>query len=66
MATPSVGWVFIISCYPGSYCIPGGLVFGNTFAPNLQYHEWASFIGDAEFCMRACTGKSDTKNLYRS
>ena len=35
----------------------GGLVFGNTFGANLQYHEWASFIGDSEFCMRACTGR---------
>jgi hypothetical protein len=36
----------------------GGLVFGNTFGANLQYHEWTSFIGDSEFCVRACTGRS--------
>lgn len=34
----------------------GGLVFGNSFGANLQYHEWASFISDGEFCFRACTG----------
>ncbi|KIM83559.1 carbohydrate-binding module family 13 protein [Piloderma croceum F 1598] len=45
----------------------GGLVFGNTFAPNLQYHEWTSFIGDTEFCMRACIGpdaRGNCQHIY--
>jgi len=40
----------------------GGLVFGNTFAANLQYHEWTSFISATEFCMRACTGPDARQN----
>ncbi|KIJ55622.1 carbohydrate-binding module family 13 protein [Sphaerobolus stellatus SS14] len=34
----------------------GGLVFGNSFGVNTQYHEWTQFISDSEFCIRACTG----------
>ncbi|PFH48480.1 carbohydrate-binding module family 13 protein [Amanita thiersii Skay4041] len=34
----------------------GGLLFGNTFSPALQYHEWTSFISEKEFCFRACIG----------
>jgi hypothetical protein len=34
----------------------GGLVYGNTFGNNLQYHEWTEFISDNEFCIRACVG----------
>lgn len=34
----------------------GGLVYGSTFAPNMQYHEWTSFISSGEFCFRACKG----------
>jgi len=34
----------------------GGLVYGNTFGPALQYHEWTSFISDSLFCFRACVG----------
>ena len=34
----------------------GGLVFGNSFGANLQYHEWTSFLSDDEFCFRACFG----------
>ncbi|KAF9459020.1 macrofage activating glycoprotein [Collybia nuda] len=40
----------------------GGLVYGNTFSPGLQYHEWTSFISDDEFCFRACIGPDATKN----
>jgi hypothetical protein len=40
----------------------GGLVYGNSFAPNLQYHEWTSFISDTEFCFRACTGPNAARN----
>jgi hypothetical protein len=31
----------------------GGLVYGNTFGANLQYHEWTSFISETQFCFRA-------------
>lgn len=34
----------------------GGLLYGNTFGENLQYHEWTEFISDGEFCIRACIG----------
>ncbi|KAJ3549863.1 hypothetical protein NMY22_g728 [Coprinellus aureogranulatus] len=34
----------------------GGLLYGNTFGTNLQYHEWTEFISDGEFCIRACIG----------
>jgi hypothetical protein len=40
----------------------GGLVYGNTFGTNLQYHEWTSFISDTEFCFRACIGKNAARN----
>ncbi|KAF8524393.1 carbohydrate-binding module family 13 protein [Hysterangium stoloniferum] len=40
----------------------GGLVYGNTFGTNLQYHEWTSFISDAQFCFRACTGPNAAEN----
>ncbi|KAF7974317.1 hypothetical protein HWV62_12484 [Athelia sp. TMB] len=40
----------------------GGLVYGNTFSPNLQYHEWTNFISDGLFCMRACTGPNAREN----
>jgi len=40
----------------------GGLVFGNTFGPNLQYSEWTNFMSDNEFCMRACTGPNAREN----
>ena len=36
--------------------VVGGLLYGNTFGLNLQYHEWTEFIGDREFCFRACIG----------
>lgn len=39
----------------------GGLVFGNGFGPQLQYHEWTSFISDKEFCFRACVGPDASK-----
>lgn len=45
----------------------GGLVFGNSFGANLQYHEWTSFMSDDEFCFRACTGpraKSLCNHIY--
>ncbi|KIM37844.1 carbohydrate-binding module family 13 protein [Hebeloma cylindrosporum] len=38
----------------------GGLVYGNSFGPGLQYHEWTSFISDKEFCFRACVGARAT------
>jgi len=40
----------------------GGLVFGNSFGSNQQYHEWTSFISDTEFCFRACTGPNAARN----
>jgi len=40
----------------------GGLVFGNTFGANLQFHEWANFIGASDFCMRACIGPNARQN----
>jgi len=40
----------------------GGLVFGNTFGANLQYHEWTNFISDSLFCMRACIGPNARQN----
>lgn len=40
----------------------GGLVFGNSFGNNLQYHEWTSFISYSEFCFRACTGANAARN----
>ncbi|KAL5507691.1 hypothetical protein ACEPAH_5309 [Sanghuangporus vaninii] len=40
----------------------GGLVYGNTFGSNLQYHEWTSFISYNEFCFRACTGPNAAIN----
>jgi hypothetical protein len=40
----------------------GGLVYGNSFGANLQYHEWTSFISDAEFCFRACVGPNAARN----
>jgi len=39
----------------------GGLVFGNTFGPNTQYHEWTSFLSHDMFCIRACIGAKATK-----
>jgi len=45
----------------------GGLVFGNAFGANLQYHEWTSFLSDGEFCFRACVGpkaKSLCNHIY--
>jgi hypothetical protein len=39
----------------------GGLLYGNTFGPALQYHEWTSFISDSEFCFRACVGPKATQ-----
>src|ERR1700679_1495350 len=36
--------------------VVGGLVYGNSFSPGLQYHEWTSFIAYNEFCFRACIG----------
>jgi hypothetical protein len=38
----------------------GGLLFGNTFGQNYQYHEWTSFLSDSEFCIRACVGARAT------
>ncbi|KZS87072.1 carbohydrate-binding module family 13 protein [Sistotremastrum niveocremeum HHB9708] len=40
----------------------GGLVFGNSFGNQLQYHEWTSFISDTEFCFRACVGPNAARN----
>jgi hypothetical protein len=40
----------------------GGLVYGNTFGSNLQYHEWTSFISDSMYCMRACVGPNARQN----
>ncbi|CAE6479788.1 unnamed protein product [Rhizoctonia solani] len=40
----------------------GGLVYGNTFGHNLQYHEWTSFMSATEFCFRACTGPRAAQN----
>ncbi|EIN04085.1 carbohydrate-binding module family 13 protein [Punctularia strigosozonata HHB-11173 SS5] len=40
----------------------GGLVYGDTFGANLQYHEWTSFISDTEFCFRACVGPNAREN----
>jgi hypothetical protein len=40
----------------------GGLLFGNTFGANRQYHEWTSFISDSQFCFRACTGPNAREN----
>ncbi|KAF7975238.1 hypothetical protein HWV62_10206 [Athelia sp. TMB] len=44
----------------------GGLVYGNTFSPNLQYAEWTSFISDTQFCMRACTGPNARENCMHT
>ncbi|KAJ3511963.1 hypothetical protein NLJ89_g3798 [Agrocybe chaxingu] len=38
----------------------GGLLYGNGFGANLQYHEWTSFLSDDEFCIRACVGARAT------
>jgi len=40
----------------------GGLIFGNSFGKQLQYHEWTSFISAGEFCVRACTGPNAREN----
>ncbi|KAL0569265.1 hypothetical protein V5O48_012708 [Marasmius crinis-equi] len=40
----------------------GGLVFGNSFGQNLQYHEWTSFISATDFCFRACVGPNAATN----
>lgn len=40
----------------------GGLVYGNTFGPGTQYHEWTSFISENQFCFRACIGPKATVN----
>ena len=39
----------------------GGLLFGNTFRPNMQYHEWTNFMSHNQFCIRACFGPDATK-----
>ena len=39
----------------------GGLVYGNTFGANQQYHEWTNFISSGEFCFRACVGADATR-----
>lgn len=36
--------------------VVGGLLYGNSFGPSMQYHEWTSFISDTQFCFRACVG----------
>ncbi|KAH8104240.1 carbohydrate-binding module family 13 protein [Phellopilus nigrolimitatus] len=40
----------------------GGLVFGNSFGANRQYHEWTNFMSDSQFCFRACTGPNAAQN----
>ncbi|KAH7102604.1 ricin B lectin domain-containing protein [Auriculariales sp. MPI-PUGE-AT-0066] len=40
----------------------GGLVYGNIHGPDVQYHEWSSFISEKEFCVRACLGKNAAEN----
>ncbi|EJD01735.1 carbohydrate-binding module family 13 protein [Fomitiporia mediterranea MF3/22] len=40
----------------------GGLVFGNSFGANQQYHEWTSFMAYNEFCFRACVGPNAAVN----
>jgi hypothetical protein len=50
------GCVCLPACADGRGNPVGGLVFGNTFGHNQQYHEWTSFISDSEFCFRACVG----------
>ncbi|KAF8629590.1 hypothetical protein AX15_003336 [Amanita polypyramis BW_CC] len=39
----------------------GGLVYGNSFGPSQQYHEWTNFISDSQFCFRACVGARATE-----
>jgi hypothetical protein len=39
----------------------GGLLYGNTFRPNMQYHEWTEFLSANEFCIRACFGPDATR-----
>ncbi|EJD45992.1 hypothetical protein AURDEDRAFT_113887 [Auricularia subglabra TFB-10046 SS5] len=47
---------------PDGYGNPvGGHVYGNSFGPNQQYHEWTSFISSNEFCFRACIGPNAQK-----
>lgn len=43
-----------------NWVLGGGLLYGNSFGNNLQYHEWTSFISDGEFCIRACVGAHAT------
>lgn len=40
----------------------GGLIFGNVFGTNLQFHEWTEFIAYNEFCIRACIGPNAAVN----
>jgi len=39
----------------------GGLLYGDSFGPGRQYHEWTNFMSDKEFCFRACVGPNAAK-----
>jgi hypothetical protein len=45
--------ILLVSCLSDIPAV-GGLVFGNSFGQEFQYHEWTSFISDTQFCFRAC------------
>lgn len=40
----------------------GGLIYGNVFGNQQQFHEWTEFISYNEFCIRACIGPNATRN----
>ncbi|KAG8805062.1 hypothetical protein FRC17_005749 [Serendipita sp. 399] len=40
----------------------GGLIYGNVFGANQQFHEWTEFISYNEFCIRACVGPNAPVN----
>ncbi|CAG7848974.1 SubName: Full=Uncharacterized protein {ECO:0000313/EMBL:CCA67412.1} [Serendipita indica DSM 11827] len=42
----------------------GGLVYGNSFGQNLQYHEWTEFLSYNEFCIRACIGPNARNHCF--
>ncbi|KAG8799927.1 hypothetical protein FRC16_004099, partial [Serendipita sp. 398] len=40
----------------------GGLIYGNVFGNNQQFHEWTEFLSYKEFCIRACVGPNAPNN----
>ena len=53
---------FFIFSFAFFLFLVGGLVFGNSFGNQIQYHEWISFISDTKFLFRSCTRPNAARN----